>query len=125
MKRTYYTVEEIDQFITEHVLRGDRNDGIPNVLSPDNCIVDGVRQRKLTAGRMEALVGLEQASCDDETMSRIKRNRTLIDLRHIPQEISTTILEEYKNQAGKSRNKMFNYFVKFKLRNLLEDIGEF
>ena len=39
---------EPKEFLQEHILRGDKSDGIPNVLSNDNCIVDGIRQVPLT-----------------------------------------------------------------------------
>lgn len=125
MKRTFYTKEQVEQFLTEHILKGDRGDGIPNVLSPDNSIVDGIRQKKLTAKRMEELSGVNLTDCDQETLQRIQRNRTLIDLRNVPPQLSTQIIDEYNKEAGKSRSKMFNYFVKHKLKNLMEDIGEY
>ena len=34
-------------YIKEHILKGDASDGVPNVLSPDNTFVDGLRQRPL------------------------------------------------------------------------------
>ena len=125
MKRTYYTKEQVEQFLIEHVLKGDRGDGIPNVLSPDNSIVDGIRQKKMTEKRMAELSGVNLTDCDEETLQRIERNRTLIDLRNVPPQLSEQILLEYDKEAGKSRGKMFNYFVKHKLKNLLEDIGEY
>lgn len=125
MKRTFYTKEQVEQFLIEHVLKGDRGDGVPNVLSPDNSIVDGIRQKKLTAKRMEELSGVNLSNCDEETLKRIQRNRTLIDLRNVPPQLSEQILIEYDKEAGKSRSKMFNYFVKHKLKNLMEDIGEY
>lgn len=125
MKRTFYTKEQVEQFLMEHILKGDRGDGIPNVLSPDNSIVDGIRQKKLTAKRMEALSGVNLSDCDEETMQRIQRNRSLIDLRNVPPQLTEQILIEYDKESGKSRSKMFNYFVAHKLKNLLEDIGEY
>ncbi len=32
-------------YLKEHILRGDTSDGVPNVLSPDNTFIDGLRQR--------------------------------------------------------------------------------
>ena len=125
MKKTYYTKAQIDEFLVEHVLKGDRGDGIPNVLSPDNSFIEKVRQKKLTAKRIEELSPLLAADCDQETKQRIQRNLTLIDLRCIPDHISKQVLVEYEKEAGKTRNKMFNYFVKYKLKNLLDSIGEY
>ena len=35
-------------YIKEHILKGDRGDGVPNFLSPDNTFVDELRQRPLS-----------------------------------------------------------------------------
>lgn len=125
MKQTFYTQNEVEQFLCEHVLKGDRGDGIPNVLSPDNSIVDGIRQKKMTEKRIGELSGANLADCDEVTLQRIHRNRTLIDLRNVPESLESAIVREYQNESGKSRGKMFNYFVKHNLKNLLEDIGDY
>ena len=36
------------EYLKEHIIRGDKGDGIPNILSADNCIVDGVRQKPIS-----------------------------------------------------------------------------
>ena len=42
-----------DTYIKEHILKGDTSDGVPNVLSPDNTFVDGLRQKPLTKKKIE------------------------------------------------------------------------
>ncbi len=125
MKTTKIKLDEVEQYLIEHILKGDRGDGIPNVLSADNCIVDNIRQNKLTAGRKEALKGVGMLEADEETLQRIKRNRTLIDLREIPAEVQQEILDNFNNQKPQNRSKLFNYFVKFKLKNLMDCRGDF
>jgi hypothetical protein len=53
------------------------------------------------------------------------RNRDLIWLDNIPENVSLSILSKYNEEAGKSREKLLDYFWKNKLRNLLESISEF
>ena len=48
----------------------------------------------------------------------------LIDLTNTPEDIETKILEDYKNAPSGNRKK-FNYFIKHRLRELTENIGEF
>ena len=36
-----------ESFLKEHILKGDKADGIPNVLSNDNCLDEGIRQTPL------------------------------------------------------------------------------
>ena len=43
-------------YLKEHILKGDASDGIPNVLSPDNTFVDGLRQRPLGKKKIDAWI---------------------------------------------------------------------
>ena len=43
-------------YIKEHILKGDRSDGIPNVLSDDDVFVEGRRQRPLTKKKIASWV---------------------------------------------------------------------
>ena len=52
------------------------------------------------------------------------RNRMLIDLEYIPDNIQTSVLHLF-NQPSPGRDKLFDYFVKYKLKNLMENISEF
>ena len=52
------------------------------------------------------------------------RNRAIIDLQYTPVEIKDEVLKQFNNQ-NKDRGKLFNYFVKKKLNNLVENISEF
>ena len=62
---------------------------------------------------------------DPETYRNWCRNKQLIDFSSIPDDIVSTIKTEYKNQQNKGREKLFNYFVKNKLKNLSSSIGDF
>ena len=53
-----------------------------------------------------------------------QRNKVLIDLDLIPQNIRDEVINEYEGQTPE-RNKLFNYFVKKQLKNLMEHIGDF
>ena len=46
-------------YIKEHILKGDRSDGVPNFLSPDNCFVDEMRQRPISKKKMATWIDLE------------------------------------------------------------------
>ena len=41
-------------YLKEHILKGDTSDGVPNVLSPDNTFVDGLRQRPLSRKKIQS-----------------------------------------------------------------------
>ena len=117
-----------DVYIQEHILKGDTSDGIPNVLSPDNTFTEGLRQRPLSRKKIESWVSANTKyipTWSDEVKRNSQRNNTLIDLTNTPEDIEDKILKEYKNAPSGNRGKLLNYFMKYKLRELTENIGEF
>lgn len=121
-----------EQYIKEHIIKGDTGDGVPNVLSPDDCLVTGSRQKTMSAPRLEALLAgnfeepcLTKAISAEMLQRNLARNRQLIDMTEIPQRIQDEILASFHAQENKPRKDLFNYFVKFKLKNLMEAIGDF
>ena len=115
-------------YIQEHILKGDTSDGIPNVLSPDNTFTEGLRQRPLSRKKIESWIGADDEyipTWSDEVKRNYQRNSMLIDLTNTPEDIEDKILKEYKDAPSGNRSKLLNYFMKYKLRELTENIGEF
>ena len=113
-------------YILEHVLKGDKSDGIPNYLSPDDTFVEGKRQRPLQKKTLERIVNLSpEQFCNEEQLQNYKRNLTLIDFSYIPVEVEERIVESFDSLTPAPRNKMYNYFVSNQLITLLDKIGEF
>lgn len=115
------------RYLREHILKGDRGDGIPNIMSADNCIAEGERQKPLPAKRIEHLIGIADLSTvlPQEQLNNFKRNEQLIDLHMIPEDIKTNIMTAYNNQGGKTKHIMLPYLKKHKLNSLLDLIGDF
>lgn len=114
------------QYIIEHVLKGDKSDGIPNYLSPDDTFVESKRQRPLIKKTLDKIVNLSpEQFCNEEQMQYYKRNLTLIDFSYIPVEVEQQIIESYDSVTPAPRSKMYNYFVSNQLITLLEKIEEF
>ena len=113
-----------DKYLREHVLKGDVGDGIPNILSADNCLAIGERQKPMTKKRM-ALFLEDPKNMDEETRLRYNRNKKMIDLSEIPDEYREKILAEYNKDKEVGREHLFNFFVKKKLKNLITDIQDF
>ena len=112
-------------YIKEHILKGDTSDGIPNVLSPDNTFVDGLRQRPLSRKKIQSWLIGGGSDWNDEVKRNIQRNSTLIDLSRTPEELKNQIRLEYNNAPHGDRSKLLNYFMQNKLKELTENIGEF
>jgi hypothetical protein len=126
VRKKWISNENPDRYLAEHILKGDSGDGVPNVLSPDNCLVIGERQKPLTQKKIDALLELGMDSKFDHPLfNNYMRNKQLIDLKHVPQEIGAKVIESYDRQEGKGREKLMNYFIANKLKNLMESIGEF
>jgi hypothetical protein len=112
-------------FLKEHIMKGDSTDGVPNILSSDNCFVVGDRQRPLTAKKIEQYMKVKPTELETSIARNYFRNEQLIDLSHTPEEIRTKVMESYNAQSNKDRSKLMNYFIANKLRNLTEHIGDF
>jgi len=117
--------EDMDprQFLIEQIIKGDRSDGIPNILSPDDCFVTGEKQKPITKKRLEEFSNLN--SDDDQIKTNIKRNKRLIDLDYIPKDVSTTIINRYEDYKVNDRSLLLNYFIENKLKSLMENLSDF
>ena len=108
------------------IIRGDKGDGIPNILSADNCIVEGVRQKAITEAKIIGWMNQSpEEFCNDEMMRNFKRNEMLIDLTKIPESLKETILDTYETAKGKNKQEFMNYMIANRLKNLIEVIDEF
>ena len=126
VRKKFITHEDPSRYLDEHVLKGDAGDGVPNILSSDNCFVVGDRQKPMTQKKIDAFIDLGlDGKTDHPVFRNYMRNKQLIDLSYVPKELSIKILESYENQTNKSRDKLMNYFMVNKLKNLMESIGEF
>ncbi len=114
-----------EQYLKEQILKGDSGDGVPNVLSNDNCFVVGERQRPLTARKMEKILSTPPESMEREVARNYIRNAMLIDLSNTPDNIKEKVIDSYNAQTNKDRSKLMNYFIANRLKNLTESIGEF
>ena len=112
-------------YIREHILKGDRSDGIPNVLSDDNVFIEGRRQTPLTKKKIEAWVNEVVPTFNDVQQKNYERNRQLIDLNCIPKELESNINREFDNVEVATRDKILGYFINKKLKTLIESIDEF
>jgi hypothetical protein len=113
-----------DEYLLEHILKGDTGDGIPNILSEDNCLVVGKRQKPMTSKRLENFK-TNPDSMEEIDKLRFERNRTLIDLNFVPDKYKTMILEKFKQEKDTGRKHLFTFFTEKRLKNLLGEIGEF
>ena len=126
IQKKFMNGENPTTYIKTHILQGDRSDGVPNFLSPDNTFVDELRQKPISKRKLETWIDLEPEDfCNENMMRNYHRNRTLIDLDYIPKEIVEKCIQTFIDTPYKDRKNLLNYFVKYRLRNLTENIGDF
>ena len=114
--------------LKEHIIRGDTGDGVPNFLSPDNSLVDHIRQKKITEKKLEQWLAQPVIEFEPELQRNFMRNAQMIDLGYTPKTIFNSTITEYEEQkksCNAKRSKLFNYFITHKLKNLMENIGDF
>jgi 5'-3' exonuclease len=112
-------------YIKEHILKGDRSDGVPNVLSDDNVFIEGRRQKPLSRKKIDSWLEEVFMTMTEEEEKNYNRNKKLIDLTCIPLELEDKINNEFDNVEVATRDKILNYFITRKLKTLIEVIDEF
>jgi 5'-3' exonuclease len=111
--------------LKEKIIRGDKGDGIPNMFSPADCFVRDMRQKPITQNLIKKLLTEESSEWKEDVKSGFFRNQVLIDLTFIPIEIKEKIINTYDETKPATKQKMLNYFIEHKLKNLMDVIEEF
>jgi len=130
MTKKLVTDKNPSRYLFEHVVRGDSGDGVPNILSGDNTFVEGARQTPVTAKKIEAWYeafkkGDIKSAMDDVTYRNYIRNRTVIDLDHIPTDLADVILKTYADRPKKGNSKILNYLIANRCNMLIGSAEEF
>mgnify|MGYP003333680234 FL=1 len=108
------------------IIRGDKGDGIPNILSKDETFIDGIRQKPITEAKIINWLNQDPKEfCTDEMLRNFKRNEMLIDLTQIPEALKQSIIDSYENTKAHTRQEFMNYMIANRLKNLIEVIDEF
>jgi len=116
-------------FLATHIIRGDKGDGVPNILSDDNVFVEGFRQTPMTKKKVDTII--EDVN-EGELLYAASwyrnycRNKTLIDLSETPVSLKNQIINSYNEQDHWSKKgKVFPYLVAKRCNNLIESVQEF
>jgi hypothetical protein len=119
----------INAYLMEHIIKGDKGDGIPNILSPDDCFVTETRQKPVSSKKLAEWVKIApddfHQHVDDAAARNFNRNRYLIDFDCIPDAVRNGIVEAWTTQPRKDRSQLLNYFIENKMKNMIEHLGEF
>ena len=115
--------EDPVQYLQEHIIKGDRSDGIPNILTCDDAIVTGKPQKKMSKEKITSLASMNpQDFTNFIRLRNWKRNSQLIDLNQIPLELTDRIKTIYETTVP--RNKIsIEYFIKNNIQDIIEEFS--
>jgi hypothetical protein len=127
VRKKKITVQDPSKFLFEHIIRGDRGDGIPNIYSADDVFVTKSKSKRITSINIDKWFFEDiQQFCNEPHIERnYQRNKQLIDLSMIPENLQQSIIDSYNNQANKKANMLFNYLINNGLNKLAENVGDF
>jgi hypothetical protein len=112
--------------LKQMIIRGDKGDGIPNILTQDNVFIEGGRQKPITEAKIINWLNQKPEDfCNDDMLRNYKRNELLIDLTKVPETLQKTIIDTYDAATGHTKQHFMNYMIANKLKNLIEVIDEF
>ena len=111
------------QYLQEHIIRGDRSDGIPNILTCDDAIVTGKPQKKMSKEKIASLASMAPSEFTNYIRLRNwKRNAELIDFTRIPEAVVERILTTYTRNKPQSSVKL-SYFIQHNIQDLFEEFS--
>ena len=116
-------------YLREHIFRGDAGDGVPNVLSSDDTFIDeDKKQTPLSKKKIQTWLddydNLENVM-PSQAYRNYQRNKKVIDLEEIPQEVTIKILDKYNSLKPTPNMKTLNYLIVNRMNNLVESVGDF
>jgi hypothetical protein len=106
-------------FLVEKIIDGDKGDGIPNLKSADDSIVNGVRQTPIRQKFVDEVLANGLSVLTEQERRNYDRNKLLIDIQE-------EIISTYKASTPVfDKNAIFEYCVKHRLRQLTAEIQNF
>ena len=126
LKKWIKIKESASRVLMEHIITGDKGDGIPNMLSPDDSFVNNIRQKSIRKNLLEEWKTKPPSEWITADMSHgYNRNQLLVDLTKTPQDIKDAIIHSYVKQQNGDRSQLLNYFIKNKMKGMMDVIGDF
>lgn len=116
-------------YLLNHIIRGDKGDGVPNILSNDDTFVEGFRQTPMSQKKVDGIIeDLEQGELlyAASWYRNYLRNERLIALSETPQELKNEIINTYEKQdPWSNKSKVLPYLIAKRCNNLIESVQEF
>lgn len=115
-----------EKYVIEHIIKGDKGDGIPNVLTSDDAIVKGERQRPVSSKKLNEWLSNPSSMPTDVIFQRnYSRNKQLVDFTYIPESIKQNIINTFVNYHTNDKSKILDYFISNRMKVMIEHLEEF
>lgn len=122
-------IDNPEEFLQELIIRGDKDDGIPNIKSDADTFVNPKkRSASMMKKDIESWKKMKNPRhfCATRQMLRnYYRNKKLIDFTRIPKSLQQRIRDEYDNVEQGDKTLLQTYLMQNKMRNLLSDMNNF
>jgi len=116
-------------YLQTHIIRGDKGDGVPNILSNDDTFVEGFRQTPMSKKKVDEIIqDLEEGELlyAASWYRNYCRNKKLIDLSETPSELRNEIINSFMEQTTyNKKDKVYPYLVAKRCNQLIESVQEF
>lgn len=117
------------EFLIEHIIRGDKGDGVPNFLSADDSIVQGIRQKPIMQAKVDVWVtqSKDEICTTPEMIANWERNEKLVNFDFIPEDITKDIMKAFNEGVpeGRTKKSIYDYMLSAKMRQLVNYIDDF
>jgi hypothetical protein len=121
----FMSQENLDYYIFKHIVKGDTGDGITNILSDDDTIITpGKRQKPVTEKNLMKWY-VDRKEFMELYGEKFERNKKIISLFEIPEDISLGILEKFNSQEIGNKKKILQYLIKHDLNDHINRVGDF
>jgi 5'-3' exonuclease len=121
--------DDPSKFLMEHIIRGDSGDGVPNYLSGNRFLVDGIKQKSIMQKKLDVWLTMSEdeflRNIEKDQKANYLRNKKMIDLDQIPDDIHDQIVAQFAEPPKGSRSKIMNYFIKNRMKILMEYLQDF
>ena len=111
IKNDFLICKDPEDYLLEHIIKGDSSDGIPNILSDDDTfVIADKRQKPCGKTRIDLYktAHMNGEINDVDVQLNWKRNERLISFDKIPNEINENIVIEYNKDYKQDHEDLYD-----------------
>ncbi len=116
---------DLDFHVFTHIVKGDSSDGVTNILSDDDTLITpDKRQKPVMKKKLEEWYANKEEFMKEHG-DKFERNKKIISLFEIPEDIKINILDIYENTETKNNKKLMTFLIQSGLTEMVNRVGDF